>query len=314
MAIVIAALVLASVPHLLPLNRVAPRSAAAIWLLSLGLRAGVALTAALAVLVFAPQSEPFQDLARACWHAAGLDIPGHPLADAATALPLIAAAASLAWVAFGLVRSAAALRAYLRGHSRGRGPSGSTLVDEADVMLAASTLGRPRVVVSDGAVEQLDPSEMTAAIEHEFGHLRLRHRPLLVMSQALGPLSRPVPGARSAGRALRLSLERDADEYAVARTRDPLALASAICKAAASRTVPTGLAALGGSGVGVRLHQLVDHGGRRRSSRAVEHCCRALAALMAATALALLVSVPVWAAGSAVSVRAAHLQAVATTH
>lgn len=305
-----AAAALMMVPHRLDLTRVAPMSAVTVWVSALALRAGLTISAALAVLVLAPQSGSFQDLAQACWHAAGIDLSGHPLADAATALPAIALGASLVWLAVELIRSAAALRGYLRRHGRGRGPLGTTLVAEPEVLLAASTIGRARVLVSDGAVARLDREELAAALAHEFGHLQRWHRPLLTLGRALAALSRPLPGSRVAERQLHLSLERDADEYAVARTHDALSLASAICKAAGG-AVPYGVAALGGGHVGVRLEQLVEHEGRRRSGERFERSARVLAALMAATTLALVTFVPAWAIGSAVSVRAAHVAAVA---
>ena len=309
--LILVASFLVVLPHLLPLSRVAPSSAAAIWLLALALRAGVVLTGAVAAIVVVPQSRPFQDLARACWHQAGLDVSGHRLADAATALPLVALALSLVWLVVKLGRSVTALDVYLRRYAKGQGPFGSTLVTERQVVLAASTLGRPRVVVSEGAVQRLDDDELTAGLAHEFGHLQRRHRPVLLLGRMFATLSRPLPASAAAERALHLSLERDADEYAVARTSDPLSLASAICKAAGSG-IPRALAALRGGEVAIRLHQLVEHGGRRRSSTAVERCAQLLAAVMAAATFALLVGVSAWTIDSAVSVRAAHVSAVAT--
>ena len=310
-AVILVAVLFAVLPHRLRLTHVAPPTAAAVWLLALALRAALVTSAATAALVLIPQSHPFRDLARECWHQAGFDVSGHPLADAAIALPALALAASALWIAGGLTRSAAALAAYLRRRERGNGPLGSTLIAEPEVLLAASTLGRPRVFVSRGAVDQLDDEELEAGVAHEYGHLRRHHRPLLVLADVLSTLSWPLPGSGAALRHLRLSLERDADEYAVARTRDPLALASAICKAATG-AVPAGVAALGGrADIGVRLEQLVDYGGRRRSHAEVERATRALAALMAATTLAILTVVPGWALASFVPVRAAHVAAVA---
>lgn len=309
-AVVVVAGLLAALPHGLRLTRVAPASAAAIWMFALALRAALVVSAAIAALVLVPQSHAFRDLAQACWHAAGLDVSGHPLADAATALPAIALAASSVWVAASLARSALALSAYLRGRERGRGPMGSTLIAESDVLLAASTLGRARVFVSHGALSKLDQDELTAGMAHEHGHLRRHHRPLLLLADVLTTVSRPLPGSATVRRQLHLNLERDADEYAVARTQDPLSLASAICKAAVD--APAGVAALGGGAdLGVRLEQLVEYGGRRRSPARVERRTRVLAGAMAGVVLAFLVAMPSWAVGSLVSVRAAHLAVVA---
>ena len=48
-----------------------------------------------------------------------------------------------------------------------------------------------------------------------------------------------MPGTKDALQRLQFCLERDADEYAVDRTRNPIALASAICKAAVDSPAPT---------------------------------------------------------------------------
>ena len=309
-AVIVVAGLLAALPHRLRLTHVAPAAAGAIWTLALALRAALVASGAIAALILLPQSDAFRDLAQACLHAAGLDVSGHPLADAATALPALALVASPLWIVASLARSAVALSAYVRGRERGRGPMGSTLIAESEVLLAASTLGRPRVFVSDGALGKLDRDELAAGVAHEYGHLRRHHRPLLLLANALTVVSRPLPGSATARRQLQLHLERDADEYAVARTRDPLSLASAICKAAVH--APTGSAALGGGAdLGVRLEQLVEYGGRRRSPAKVERRTRLLAGAMAAVTLAVLVSLPAWAAGSLVSVRAAHVAVVA---
>jgi hypothetical protein len=98
-------------------------------------------------------------------------------------------------------------------------------------------------------------------------------------------LGRPAPGARRALRGLLLSLERHADEYAVARTGDPLALASAICKVAGgSQRHRGGGLAFGLDGAGgtpARLEGLLA-GGRRRGSARLERAVLVGAALLSA--------------------------------
>jgi hypothetical protein len=115
---------------------------------------------------------------------------------------------------------------------------------------------------------------------------------VLAVAALVGAVGRPLPGTRAAERELRIHLERDADEYTVRTLHDPLALASAICKAAAG--APAGSAAsLGGrGGVALRLEQLLD-GGVRRSGPA-EHTARALLAVLACV-VAVIASAPAWA-------------------
>jgi hypothetical protein len=84
-------------------------------------------------------------------------------------------------------------------------------------------------------------------------------------------------------------LERDADEYAVARTRDPLALASAICKAASAQA--RGLVALAGRGhARLRVGYLTD--GAPPAGRPLEVTARALSGGLVALALIVTASVP----------------------
>ena len=68
-----------------------------------------------------------------------------------------------------------------------------------------------------------------------------------------------LPGTRLATSELRFQLERDADEWALRRSHDPCALASAICKAATLRggTHPA-VVFLGGGGLERRLDRLMD--------------------------------------------------------
>jgi hypothetical protein len=75
----------------------------------------------------------------------------------------------------------------------------------------------------------------------------------------LAQAARLLPGTRAAEAGLRLSLERDADSYAVQTTGDPLGLASAICKVARTRSA-SGLIGLDGGSVTARLDHLLAGG------------------------------------------------------
>jgi Zn-dependent protease with chaperone function len=197
-----------------------------------------------AVLVYLPATELFRALAEWCWHdvlpvlALHLGISGHALAHAPSIAPGLALATSLLWLVGGLVRAWLALRRHLKT-SIGEGPAGSTIVDEAQILVGATRIGRGRTVISHGALRFLDAEELAASLAREEAHIRRRHRPLLFAGSVLAALARVLPGTRTAERELAFQLERDADEYAVRQTRDSLALASAICKAAGGVPGPT---------------------------------------------------------------------------
>lgn len=300
-SVVVAAI---AAPHLLPLHAVAPRTASVVWLLALALRAFVGIGIAIFVGAYLPQTEVFALVARWCWHAivpvltTHLGVSGHALADTAVILPSLALAGSVLWVLFCLGRAGLAVHLHLRTRSRGRGPLGSTIVEDSGVLVAVTSVGRARLLVSEAALSQLDDAELAASLAHEAGHVRRRHRPLLFVGSVLAALARLCPGTATAERALAFHLERDADEYAVHATRDPLALASAICKAAAGPVAARLLALGGGGSVCERLEYLVGEGAARRTGALLERSIKVLAVAMAALVLMLSVSLPAWAMAS----------------
>ena len=296
-------------PHLLPLRRVAPGTAAALWLISLWLRALVALGLAVFIFAFLPQTPLFDQVARWCLHNVApilsdhLGLSGHPVAHGAMILPGLALTASLLWMLFGLARAALALRRQLRRRALPSGPQGATVLDDESVLVAVPKLGRGRILVSRGALGAMDDGELAASLAHERAHLVRRHRPALLVGSALAAVARPLPGTRAAHQGLVFSLERDADEFAVAATSDPLALASAITKALGA-PVPHASAALAtAGGVATRLEYLID--GAPAPSRRAERAVRLVGAVLATVALALCISVPAWALASPTQAAAA---------
>lgn len=277
----------------------------------------VAVGSALFAFVQLPETTLFEAVARWCLHTVlpllvdDRGLSGHSLADAATLLPILALTTSVLWVLSGLVRAAVALRLYLRRRSRGSGPLGSTVVDDAGIIVAVTGLGRPRLLVSRGALRVLDRQELAAGLTHELGHLRRGHRPILLAASVLGGLARLLPGTRAAERELAFSLERDADEYALRRGRDPLALASAICKAAQGTRAQLPAIALGGRGqVTLRLEYLLGEASCTRGIR-VERYTRLLALAMVLASLAVGATLPIYAtASSARAGSAAHAELV----
>lgn len=285
-------------PHYVPLDRAAPVTGATVWLLALVLRALLVLGVATVVFARLAHTDIVEAALAWCWHEVLPDVPGwlgfaeHPVAHAAVAVPLFAIAGAV------LVRALAGLRAWvsLRRRLSDGGSVGShraALLPADDVVVAVTRFGRGRVVVSERALEVLDPDELAAGMAHEFGHLHRRHRPLLLLASLLSTIGRPLPGTTTAHRELCFQLERDADAWAVDRLRDPLSLASAICKAAGA-VEPRGTASLSGRGpVTRRLAELVGEGGAR--SPRVELVARLLATTLAAVLLSLAVAAPVWA-------------------
>jgi Zn-dependent protease with chaperone function len=304
LAVVGAVIVAITVPHLLPLERVSPGSAAAIWSLALALRAIAGVGAAIFVFVYLPQTALFAAVARWCMHAvvpllaAHLGLDGHALADVAVVLPALALAVSVLWMVFGVARAAVALRVFLRRRSGGTGPHGTTIVEEDGVLVAATGLGRGQILISRAALAEMDGAELAASLAHERAHLRRGHRPLLLLARVLTSLGRLVPGTVTAERALVFALERDADECAVRETGDPLALASALCKTAGAGVRSRAMTALTGRGrVTARLELLVERRENHRSPR-LDRAARRVATGMAAVAIALFVTLPGWALAS----------------
>lgn len=285
-------------PHLLPMHKVDPSSAAAVWLAALALRALTAIGGAIFAFVYLPQTGLYDAVAHWCWNEAlpilttHLGLSGHPLIHAAVLLPGLALAVSVLWLLFGLARAWMGLRDRL-ACAVGAGPLGSTVIEDHQVVVGVTGVGRGRIVVSDRALGLMDRAELEASLSHELAHIRRRHRPLLLLASLLTALARVLPGTRHAERELRFSLERDADQYAVRETEDPLSLASAICKAAEAKPLPSAIGLGDGGRVALRLDILA--GEAPRAGRAWERGARLLGLGMTLMVLALSATLPSWA-------------------
>ena len=95
------------------------------------------------------------------------------------------------------------------------------VVLETQVLVALSVNGHPgQVLISEGLVNTLEPQEMAAVLNHELAHLDHSHyRYLLVASIIEATFGRLSPIKRSA-EALRLGIERWADETAASTLQD----------------------------------------------------------------------------------------------
>lgn len=267
MTLLVALLVGAAVtaPHLLSLERAHPATAAVIWLAAVCLRALVALFVVVFFVFYVPTTALFDAVTHWCWHTAlplvtsHLGLSGHSVGDFALLAPVLALAVSVVSVSVGLWRATRAVSAWVRRTTIGPGPQESVVVGEHDILVAAAGLRHPRVIVSAGALTSLDDDELAASLAHERGHIAHLHRFVLVTSEVCRSIARLLPGTRRAVGELIFHLERDADRWAVERTHDPMALASAICKAAQPPTGVSGvLVTLSGGAAARRVRQLLE--------------------------------------------------------
>ncbi|MDQ3729188.1 MAG: M56 family metallopeptidase, partial [Actinomycetota bacterium] len=168
----------------------------------------------------------------------------------------------------------------------------------SEIVVAAAGLRDPTVIVSTGALLRLDDAELNAGLQHEWGHVVRNHRVLSLVAEVCAGAARPLPGTKRALRNLKFHLERDADDYAVRRTGDRLALASAICKAAQAKPVhpSSALVSLAGSGISERLRLLACES-RPNPSRLMTLGARTLAASLLVSTLGLLAATPTFGAG-----------------
>ena len=252
-------------PYLLPRTSLSPMTGAALWLTVLVLRAVLVILAALIAILYIPATAIFQLTTHWCFHAVipffatHLGFSGHRLGDAATLLPGLVIGLSLISAVFAVWRTARAMSSWVKRSSLGPGPKESVIVGGQEVVVAAAGIRGAKIIVSTGALTRLDEDELAASLEHERGHIARRHPYLVVAANLAFAIARPLPGSKDALRQVQFCLERDADEYAIDRTRNPIALASAICKAAADAPVPgPALATLAGSGAPARLRLLLD--------------------------------------------------------
>lgn len=294
-----------TLPHLVNARAAAPAVGIVIWSCALLLRAFTMLLVVAAVVILAPSTEVFSAVTHWCWHTVlpllttHLGFDGHRIGDAALIIPAAILTASVLWVAFGIARAARSVSRMLRRAVVGAGPDDSLILEGQEVILAAAGITRPRVVVSAGALVTLDDEELAAGLAHERGHIEHRHRYILLGAELARGLARFLPGTRQAMRELVFHLERDADQWAISRKHDPLALASAICKAASSRA-SSGFAFAslgGGTGVSARLGELTEEGSGKRPSRGTA----VLAVAMACLTLLVAGLVPVAVADAAAS-------------
>ncbi|WFE38378.1 M56 family metallopeptidase [Micromonospora sp. WMMD998] len=147
---------------------------------------------------------------------------------------------------------------------------------------------RPRVVVSAGTVELLDPAELAAVLTHERAHAQERHDLVLLPFTAL---CRALPWfrwVRDAHARVALLVEMRADDKArELHAEEPLAGALRRFAAAGHRVTPAGTLGVGDRDLDVRVQRLLE---ADRPPRVLGAAALAVAATLVALPISLFLS------------------------
>lgn len=102
------------------------------------------------------------------------------------------------------------------------------VLDDEDLSLFSSTGANPILYVSTGMLKKYDVDHLQGAFAHEIAHIRRSRRPLLMFAYILRTMMFFNPVAMIEFRRLAHEEEKACDDYAVAMTGNPDALAEAI--------------------------------------------------------------------------------------
>ncbi|WP_369245009.1 M56 family metallopeptidase [Streptomyces sp. R41] len=238
----------------------APALAAAVWHT---LMVSFSIGAALAAYNLAMPAEHLHAGLVGLLHSCGMHVgPGEPDPGTAHRLAVaLPAAIGVALVSSFVVHVVRARR------TRTRHREAVDLVGHHSAQLRATVLpyGIPaayclpgrhaRVVISDAAVRELTPEQLSAVLEHEQGHIAGRHHLTLAAAEAFHSVFCLTPLARHAREQTALLLEMVADDRAL-RRHSTEALATAMYEMAAARA-PKGAFAAGGHTVLIRLKRVL---------------------------------------------------------
>jgi Zn-dependent protease with chaperone function len=144
----------------------------------------------------------------------------------------------------------------LVGHRSATYP-GTDLISDTRTVAYCVPGVRPRIVLSEGTLRLLGPTEIAAVIEHERGHIHERHGLVMLPMVGLKNLFRWIPYARLVQREIATLLEMSADDYS-ARRYDALTLAGALVDMAASGCAPRCALSAAGSDVTLRVSRLLS--------------------------------------------------------
>ncbi|MGH9290612.1 MAG: M48 family metalloprotease [Acidimicrobiales bacterium] len=159
-----------------------------------------------------------ESVAHACHHLLGPVLPGGAVTGWASATASLAlfVVAFIAHRQLRRLQRAARIEEWLGEH---RPMPGATLVVlPNDAVVAYATPGSPpQVVVSRGLASALGADELDVVVRHELAHVRNRHHRDLALAAVVDSTLGWLPGMRASTAALRLSIERAADEEAAER-------------------------------------------------------------------------------------------------
>lgn len=165
--------------------------------------------------------------------------------------PWLSAAAGLA-AGVGIWRAASVLRA----HSRLRRVDGGVRFVEHDAPFAFTAPGRGGLIVVSSALDAaLEADELAVVLAHERAHVRHRHDRYLLLVQMIAAL---LPPLTPLVRQVRFSIERWADEDAVADCGDRRLVAQTLGRVALMGAPMGGALAFGGLGVAARVNALLS--------------------------------------------------------
>ena len=133
---------------------------------------------------------------------------------------------------------------------------GTDLIEDTRPVAYCLPGRRPRIVMSDGALQLLSSRQARAVIEHERGHAHEHHGLVMLPMVGLRKLFAWVPYARLAPVEIASLLEMSADDYS-ARRYDPVHLAAALVLMATSGRVPSCAFGAAGNAIPRRVDRLL---------------------------------------------------------
>lgn len=256
-----------------PVLALRPRLGIALWLVAGGVWAGLFLALGPVLAWFGSRQVLSGQASEVCQRCLAAANPFGPASGTvANLLPaavfvVIPVLVVAALGARGLLAAVLSGRA-LRRHGRTLDVVGSIRPDDVWVLPERTTaaysiaLGRGRVVLTQGTLDALDESELTAVIAHERAHLRQRHHAILAWTRLLARAFSWVPLMRSAAPVVAQYAEMAADDVAARAVSSRVTVARALAKL--QLLSPTSVASPGGgrahsSGGAVALHAARAH-------------------------------------------------------